>query len=99
MGRMMGTGNSKDFNPRPPCGGRLTIPVRCFLLEHISIHAPRAGGDGIGAEIVLGAGISIHAPRAGGDDVAIIRDVVADISIHAPRAGGDEKSVFRSAML
>ena len=61
-------GALRDFNPRPPCGGRLN-PVDIYLARTpISIHAPRAGGD-----VLLflpdhnHARISIHAPRAGGD--------------------------------
>ena len=33
-----------DFNPRPPCGGRLVHLVVEIVLR-ISIHAPHAGGD------------------------------------------------------
>ena len=37
---------SPNFNPRPPCGGRL-LPVSAVKSgTKISIHAPRAGGDG-----------------------------------------------------
>ena len=39
------TGAMPDFNPRPPCGGRLGgVGVYGFSCQ-ISIHAPRAGGD------------------------------------------------------
>ena len=56
----------------------------------ISIHAPRAGGDGHGkAEQLPEQGISIHAPRAGGDYYFSRKARAEQISIHAPRAGGD----------
>ena len=57
----------KDFNPRPPRGGR---PGAVGLIppSKISIHAPREGGDlmlhGRHALVLI---ISIHAPREGGD--------------------------------
>ena len=58
--------------------------------RHISIHAPRAGGD---VDVQMGRAelrqISIHAPRAGGDGKALGLKFAAAISIHAPRAGGD----------
>ena len=34
-----------DFNPRPPCGGRLCAELGINISDRISIHAPRAGGD------------------------------------------------------
>ena len=57
---------------------------------HISIHAPREGGDD-GTPYIIHAtiGISIHAPREGGDSHAAIVVVGTHISIHAPREGGD----------
>ena len=35
----------RNFNPRPPCGGRLQKQFVNNLIAAISIHAPRAGGD------------------------------------------------------
>ena len=62
-----------------------------ILSVHISIHAPRAGGDvpAFGGDSAIQC-ISIHAPRAGGDS-GKPHDVQwrLYISIHAPRAGGD----------
>ena len=56
------------FNPRPPCGGRLPVSLALGLIEEISTHAPRVGGDPR-SEVALGrcTGISTHAPRVGGD--------------------------------
>ena len=36
---------TRDFNPRPPRGGRLCSSVCCLPRRNISIHAPREGGD------------------------------------------------------
>ena len=85
------TSARRYFNPRPPCGGRLQLGVEARDGADISIHAPRAGGDGGVAFSVMSPDlISIHAPRAGGDAVALMGPVVVGrISIHAPRAGGD----------
>mgnify|MGYP006911765297 CR=1 FL=1 len=80
----------KNFNPRPPCGGRLTKLDRWSRKVKISIHAPRAGGDFIltSPRSVFSI-ISIHAPRAGGDGYFVAVHSHLVISIHAPRAGGD----------
>ena len=61
------------FNPRPPCGGRLGGRAGGIQYITISIHAPRAGGDGEWCSFGEGCSyISIHAPRAGGDCVLTI---------------------------
>ena len=36
---------TKDFNPRPPRGGRLEGIMQLAAASGISIHAPREGGD------------------------------------------------------
>ena len=59
---------SRDFNPRPPCGGRPKAGSSKWSEYTISIHAPRAGGDFVLVIAVYPSIlISIHAPRAGGD--------------------------------
>ena len=58
---------SRCFNPRPPCGGRRHRRGRQQHNRHVSIHAPRAGGDGTRPALRNPPGVSIHAPRAGGD--------------------------------
>ena len=35
----------KNFNPRPPRGGRLGDKILALTGDIISIHAPREGGD------------------------------------------------------
>ena len=41
---MDATGN---FNPRSPCGERLSKNINKIVRKKISIHAPRAGSDGM----------------------------------------------------
>ena len=80
----------KEFQSTPPVRGATVFTFKFGVPKGISIHAPRAGGDGRTAG---GAGrvckISIHAPRAGGDDECAAAIDRLEISIHAPRAGGD----------
>ena len=60
--------SNKDFNPRPPRGGRrnkLNNGDGAGLV--ISIHAPREGGDTLKKQFRQIVLISIHAPREGGD--------------------------------
>ncbi len=61
----------------------------CNILDFISIHAPREGGDGGILDLVGDYAISIHAPREGGDAYTVATPPMAGISIHAPREGGD----------
>ena len=57
-----------DFNPRTPCGVRHGVHWFAPFLDAISIHAPLAGCDAIGAIVrQRAAAISIHAPLAGCD--------------------------------
>ena len=59
-----------DFNPRSPCGERLTIKVTSFDYLSISIHAPRVGSDtGFFLGNKYAICISIHAPRVGSDSM------------------------------
>ena len=80
----------KNFNPRPPRGGRPNGIKSAFSSAVISIHAPREGGDGdhhLHGDLCFQ--ISIHAPREGGDEPGRLRTPLSHISIHAPREGGD----------
>ena len=43
------------------------MPQPGVVVEEISIHAPREGGDEFGPSVALIRLISIHAPREGGD--------------------------------
>ena len=62
----------RNFNPRPPRGGRPSVDIGEKDAVAISIHAPREGGDRHGGvRRVLGQPISIHAPREGGDTAGV----------------------------
>ena len=50
------------FNPRPPCGGRRRAEVTHWMPLPISIHAPRAGGDGV-LVVVSDGGVRNFNPR------------------------------------
>ena len=58
----------RDFNPRPPRGGRHGCLLQLVERLPISIHAPREGGDSNNSkDYTTNTEISIHAPREGGD--------------------------------
>ena len=57
----------RDFNPRPPRGGRLPVTLPYPHFSSISILAPREGGDFFAIFLLLFGVISILAPREGGD--------------------------------
>ena len=62
------------------------------IIENISIHAAREGGDD-GSEIHYDSmKISIHAAREGGDSFRCVSRCCRGISIHAAREGGDERT-------
>ena len=77
------------FNPRSPCGERLSgsCPTRPFY--KISIHAPRVGSDQLRSPCPKAGQISIHAPRVGSDRANARAFLFLRISIHAPRVGSD----------
>ena len=73
-GRLAGAlkNDERGFNPRPPRGGRPVATVVNRRVQHVSIRAPRAGGDSNatfqrGGSSSPGTIVSIRAPRAGGD--------------------------------
>ena len=77
-----------DFNPRPPCGERLSSTFATAPIL-ISIHAPLAGSDVVQIRHIAVRHISIHAPLAGSDVRIWNRSARRSISIHAPLAGSD----------
>ena len=67
--RPMGGANSaRDFNPRPPCGGR-HHHASAMSFNNISIHVLRAEDDSIKTPLSLFHVISIHVLRAEDDFV------------------------------
>ena len=80
----------KDFNPRPPWGGRPTYRLRKDKIFGISIHALRGEGDKKNYNRNYSTDISIHALRGEGDPETIGQYTgLKDISIHALRGEGD----------
>ena len=58
----------KIFQSTPPAWGVTLSPIATLLiLDHISIHTPRVGGDTQIWFCAIINGISIHTPRVGGD--------------------------------
>ena len=79
----------RDFNPRPPRGGRRhKFSIGCSDGEFQSTP-PARGATAFGKTIFLTREISIHAPREGGDPADQRGNSSPCISIHAPREGGD----------
>ena len=87
-------GAPTSFNPRAPCGARRDRAARDRDGHQVSIHAPRAGRDGL-ASVLLGqvVRVSIHAPRAGRDRAERLPGLRQAVSIHAPRAGRDDTTM------
>ena len=78
----------RDFNPRPPRGGRLGHRVVPVIVCGISIHAPREGGDYARSSTIKNGLISIHAPREGGDYDAVCKYPCGrDFNPRPPRGG------------
>ena len=64
----LGISECQNFNPRPPCGGRLAYePEIAELMEHFNPRPPCGGRLAGLAGSHKDREISIHAPRAGGD--------------------------------
>ena len=57
----------RDFNPRPPRGGRPSKRHICEKLLEISTHVPREGDDRAKVHTYGLVTISTHVPREGDD--------------------------------
>ena len=78
---------ARNFNPRPPRGGRRAVGAVPQSKE-ISIHAPREGGDAAGRSYIPHQAISIHAPREGGDaGPVLVLCVQRNFNPRPPRGG------------
>ena len=81
---------TRNFNPRPPWGGRQACNFCGKMISWISIHALRGEGDGYNPHRRhTTADISIHALRGEGDPVRSHAELIDEISIHALRGEGD----------
>ena len=79
----------EDFNPRAPCGARLSIASITSSGSLISTHAPLAGRDYAYILHDMDTDISTHAPLAGRDCRGRAEGHLRQISTHAPLAGRD----------
>ena len=69
-----------NFNPRTPCGVRLTPQTALAYMLDISIHVPRAGCDRPRSSCPDPArAISIHVPRAGCDGYGELREYTGEL--------------------
>ena len=75
--------NPWNFNPRPPCGGRLLAVIEYPLRNNISIHALRVEGDAAMEDELEKTEISIHALRVEGDAMTAI--ILASMVYFNPR--------------
>ena len=78
------------FQSTPPVRGATYWCEECCNNGHVSIHAPRAGGDGHGVRHFTRGKSFNPRPPCGGRQVGfngVAFQVI--VSIHAPRAGGD----------
>ena len=79
----------KNFNPRPPWGGRPDSVANVRQAVVISIHALRGEGDNFYGYEEISEDISIHALRGEGDIIFCVFFYRRIISIHALRGEGD----------
>ena len=91
---------TRNFNPRTPCGVRLSLPSYLSQILRISIHAPRVGCDIQDCLHHFGVEQFQSTHPAWGATVSMMQawsDCM--ISIHAPRVGCDrcrDPPVWRS---
>ena len=91
-----GAWKRKDFNPRPPRGGRPDSAQNIPTAADFNPRPPRGGRHQQVAGGFQQVAISIHAPREGGDPMEHAYKVLHfDISIHAPREGGDNQRPYQ----
>ena len=92
LGRYTTSTPQRNFNPRPPRGGRRWTETGGCTISGFQSTPPARGATGLDICALHAALISIHAPREGGDVCSlIVPGDVTGISIHAPREGGDGK--------
>ena len=86
------------FNPRSPCGERLTCCRTCMTFFLFQSTLPVRGATAPTFPASFRFSISIHAPRAGSDGLCGNSfDYDRRISIHAPRAGSDVFSLLSAS--
>ena len=93
--------HKRDFNPRPPCGGRHVELIKLGRKLNFNPRPPCGGRLCFGYDTGIGDEISIHGPRVGADVVSCTITYFCGISIHGPRVGADKlgQPLFASAIL
>ena len=82
--------DDRNFNPRPPCGGRPAEEGQRIRAGTISIHGPRVGADLPDVhDSLLNLQFQSTAPVWGPTSLTTGVHNVIDISIHGPRVGAD----------
>ena len=82
------------FNPRAPCGARLSVQINQRKNKRFQSTRPMRGATLPPDPASHVPAISIHAPHAGRDHRPRCAGRVEwEISIHAPHAGRDSKSI------
>ena len=84
------TAHARNFNPRPPRGGRRRSCRNCSPAQYFNPRPPREGGDDQSTvQRMWNSNFNPRPPR-GGRLLAVTSEAVnLPISIHAPREGGD----------
>ena len=80
----------RNFNPRPPGGGRQPTGITSIHLYAISIHVPRVEDDIVRDHcIIMGGNFNPRPPGGGRQQGYIVVCNLERISIHVPRVEDD----------
>jgi len=85
------------FNPRPPCGGRLNRARDLANHAAVSIHAPRAGGDGL-TLLAMPCSVSFQSTPPVRGATVMYNDIVFCVFGFNPRPPCGGRQNFRSVM-
>ncbi len=85
----------RDFNPRPPCGGRHGKRVAKTDGKLFQSTPPVWGATAARRYGTFDRGISIHAPRVGGDTLFFEGDAIAEAFQSTPPVWGATERVVR----
>ena len=86
------TGRAANFNPLPPCGGRLLRHLRREWIKYFNPLPPCGGRQIPPDRFRRRQGISIHSLRVEGDACVIQVCLTSNISIHSLRVEGDQST-------
>ena len=99
-GSMGQYGKVCNFNPLPPCGGRLPQWFKDIFNVGISIHSLRVEGDENAMDFSPNSGNFNPLPPCGGRPQQMFSSMhVSEISIHSLRVEGDYQRIGVQSML